>query len=247
MAMVIGTVVEGPTDRLVIEAIFNLLFPGDHDFRSLQPLATLGGFGESGGGWKGVRKWCEDVLRTSGLSLDAYMSADAGGRIDALIVHLDVDVAYEDDFQENVLPSEPIIGSLCPPSSSAADLIRRVVFRWMGLGSAAPKGLIFAIPGQDMENWVFAALFPTDELCAQTNFECKHYDHEHPAYLLTLKKYGKHLVRKPPGRNETKPTIKKSVSKYRTLSADVVANWDAVKGVCTQAVTFECDARTVLP
>ena len=39
--MIIGTVVEGPTDRLVLEAVISRLLPGDHRFLPLQPQIHL--------------------------------------------------------------------------------------------------------------------------------------------------------------------------------------------------------------
>jgi hypothetical protein len=243
--MVIGTIVEGASDRIVIESVFTSLFPGDHLFLNLQPIETLGDYkGRSTGtGWKGVRKWCDEALRKPGLTVEEFMSADAGRPMDVLIVHLDADVAHEPDLQENLAPPEPATEPLCPPVANAADLIKRVTNRWMGLSSAPPNVLVFAIPAQDMENWVFAALYPKDGLCANADFECTHDGDAHPTFLLSLRKYGKHITRKAPTGRETKSTFKKTRAKYLFLSASVASNWRTVTRICSQAKQFQTDIK----
>ena len=61
--MIIGTVVEGPTDRLVLQAVLSKLIPGQHRYLPLQPTPTLG---EMGSGWKGVRRWCRETCPSQG-------------------------------------------------------------------------------------------------------------------------------------------------------------------------------------
>lgn len=105
----------------------------------------------------------------------------------------------------------------------------------MNLESATqfPSEVILAIPSQDTENWVFAALFTDDPLCRQPDYECIHkgYTDKHPAYLMTLKKYGKILKRK---RGE----IKKTKRCYLPITVTVTDNWDKVCEICSQAKAF---------
>lgn len=92
--MNIGTVVEGPTDRLVLQAILDRLLPGEHRYLPLQPPAT---FGERGTGWKGVRRWCRETWQRSGSDLDRLLAGDTGPALDLLVIHVDADIADEPD------------------------------------------------------------------------------------------------------------------------------------------------------
>jgi hypothetical protein len=87
-----------------------------------------------------------------------------------------------------------------------------------------------------------AALFPDDELCQQANYECIHPEnsHRHPAYLLTLKKYGKVLRRKG-------GKIKKSKSRYQRVLSEVAKNWDKVCDICSQAQAFNDELAEYSP
>ncbi len=68
--MNIGTVVEGPTDRLVPEAVIASLIPGKHRYFRLQPQTAQSGlFSEKGTGWKGVRCWCQETWQKQGSGL----------------------------------------------------------------------------------------------------------------------------------------------------------------------------------
>ena len=90
--MNVATVVEGPTDRLVLHAILDKLLPGDptqHRYFPLQPTPT---FGQTGTGWKGVRRWCHQTWQRPGSSLDRLISGSAGPPLDLLVIHLDADV-----------------------------------------------------------------------------------------------------------------------------------------------------------
>jgi hypothetical protein len=81
--MNIGTVVEGPTDRPVIEAVINEFCPRRHRFFPLQPLDSPT-FGRTGAGWKGVREWCRLLSQMEGSSLAQFVSGDVGPPLDRL-------------------------------------------------------------------------------------------------------------------------------------------------------------------
>jgi len=222
----IGTIVEGPTDRLLLEAIIAKLYSGDHVYLPLQPLDIGASFDRSGTGWKGVRSYCfgTDISKL----ITDY-------QIDLLIIHLDADAASESDLQRGMIHPVENVSQPCPPILPTAENLEDVIAKWLNLASADnfPSEVILAIPSQDTENWVFAALFPNDTLCCQSDYECTHKgnNHHHPGFLMTLKKYGKKLKRKG---NE----IKKPQRYYRQISGDVADNWNKVCEFCSQARRF---------
>jgi len=228
--MNIGTVVEGPTDRLVLQAVIERLCPGDHRYFPLQPPTTMG---ETGTGWKGVRRWCHETWQRKGASLDKMLSSGTGPALDILVIHVDADIATEPDLQEGT--DEPVLNvqQPCPPAEATANQLRRVVLRWLQRDGFPPQVLV-AIPAQDTENWTFAALFPGDELCARKDYECARQGRDHPGYRLTLKKYGKLLAR-------SGGQIKKPVANYRGIAPRVAGTWDTVRRICSQADRFSHD------
>jgi len=229
--MIIGTVVEGPTDRVVLEAIIAKLIPGDHSFLSLQPQSTLG---ETGAGWKGVRRWCRQTWQREGSSLDAILSS-VYPPIDILVIHVDTDIANEHDLQAD--DPEPLDDPTqpCPPAAATAAGLAQVISRWLKR-QALPPQVVLAIPAQDIENWTFAALFPTDALCTQPDYECTKTGVNRPCYKLTLRQYGKLLRRGSTGE------IKKSVRNYQPITAQIAGRWDSVCAICPQAQRFAQDA-----
>jgi hypothetical protein len=226
--MNIGTVVEGPTDRLLLEAVLNHLLPGEHRFFPLQPTETLG---RTGSGWKGVRRWCNETWQRKHSSLEKLLSGATGPALDLLVIHVDADIAYEQELQQD--GTFPITPQTCPPVSATVAQLEPLILSWLNL-HALPSSLIFAIPAQDTETWTFAALFPEDELCSQDNYECVHEGRDHPGYRLTLKTYGK-LLRRRAG------TIKKSKRQYESVCPQIVAAWDRVRTLCSQAEGFSVE------
>lgn len=232
--MNIGTVVEGPTDRLVLEAVLCALLPvepEEHRFFALQPNSTLG---ETGAGWKGVRRWCRQISQSPAAGLEFLLSGAAGPPLDLLVIHVDADIAGESDLQEGV--AVPIDGVVqpCPPASATAEQLRHVLEAWLNLDEL-PRQVVLAIPAQDMETWTFAALFPQAALCQQADYECLgRGSKSHPAFLLSLRQYGAHLRRKD-------GSIKKPVNVYRRLAPRIVCNWAGVCRICTQAERFSQD------
>ena len=115
----VHVVSEGPTDTVVIEAAVAHHLE-DFVLIQIQPERSLfgGDQGPLGGGWKGVRAWCRQAAEQGGL--------EASGRLantDLLIVHVDADVADE----EEIACARP-----CPPPSDTVDALREVVLSWIG-------------------------------------------------------------------------------------------------------------------
>lgn len=228
--MNIATVVEGPTDRMVLEAVLDKLLPGDHRYIPLQPEVT---FGETGTGWKGVRRWCRRTWRQPGSSLNLLLSGKVGPALDMLVIHVDADVAFEHDLQEG--EQEPIadVAQPCPPIKATAEQLRQIIGRWLQRDSL-PQQVVLAIPAQDTESWTFAALFPNDELCQQADYECLGSGRQHPGYKLTLVKYRRLFRRK-----DNKP--KKTERVYRQVAPQIADAWDDVRRICSQAERFTQD------
>jgi hypothetical protein len=231
--MIIGTVVEGPTDRLVLEAVISKLLPGDHRFLPLQPQSTLG---ETGAGWKGVKRWCRQTWQSEGSSLETII-ASVAPPIDLLVIHVDAEVAAEYDLQDN--DPEPLehVAQPCPPVAPTIAGLVQVIGRWVRCQPLPPE-VVLAIPAQDIENWTFAALFSADALCVQSDYECTKTGIHRPCYKLTLPKYGKLLHRKG-------GEIKKPLRRYQTVVEKIAESWPTVCALCPQAQRFTEDTLRV--
>ena len=159
----IAFVAEGPTDKIVIEAVLKSIL-ADRSFilKQLQPEDSLA-FGPLGAGWSGVYRWCkQSSKRGQGcLSRDALLFAI----YDLLILHIDADVAgmrYQDNsidpaLSDGKLPCE----QPCPPASSTTHKLRKVVLSWCG-EKRPPERVVICMPSKSTEAWVLAALYPSD-------------------------------------------------------------------------------------
>lgn len=225
--MIIATVVEGPTDRLVLEAILDKLIPGEHRYLTLQPPVLLG---ETGAGWKGVRAWCRQRWQRTGSDLETLLSPADGPAIDLLVLHVDADIAFESDLQDALDDPMDEVVQPCPPAAATADRLRQVILRWLHRADL-PQTAILAIPAQDTESWTFAALFPADPLCKRSDYECIRRGAHHPGYRLTLRVHGRLLSR-------SGGTIRKSERRYQEAMPQLAAGWDAACQICSQAQRF---------
>lgn len=232
--MNIATVVEGPTDRMVLEAVLDHIIPGEHRYFPLQPIVT---FGETGAGWKGVRRWCQETWQR-GSTLSRLLSAETGTALDLLVIQVDADIADESDLQENDTPVVVDVLQPCPPVAATATQLKKIILNWLHL-TALPSQVIVAIPVQDTENWTFAALFPNDPLCGKSDYECMQQGRQHPGYCLTLKQYGK-LLRRTAGK------IKKPRRDYERATSQITARWEDVCRVCSQAARFTVDIQACI-
>lgn len=238
--MKIGIIVEGSTDSLLLKEIINKLCPGEHEYKVLQPVDMGESFGEMGTGWKGVRRFCIDAIGKSWGGVFEFIDSF---EFDLLIIQIDADVASETDLQEGIERPVADVLQSCPPIGPTIEKLKRVVAKWWSVDEVAslPSQLIFAIPAQDSENWLFAALFPDDELCQQATYECIHpQGRQHPGYLLTLREYGR-ILRRSSGK------IKKSRVRYERVLPDVNRGWERACQICTQAQIFNDSILGILP
>lgn len=228
--MNIGVVAEGETDHLVLKNILNFIIPGNNRYFPLQPSSP-----EKGTGWKGVRRWCREIWQVEHSDLEEIISGVTGFSLDILLIHVDADIADEWDLQEGNGSIIQNVKQPCPPIESTTEQLRQIIGDWVGYGNhPLPIQVVLAIPAQDTENWIFAALFPDDEHCRQTDYECIKSEHQVPGYLLSLKEYGRLTSRKD-------GAVKKSVSRYHNILPKISAGWDNVCRICTQADRFTQD------
>lgn len=168
----IALVAEGPTDRIVINAVLEALFP-DRSFvlKQLHPEGSVA-FGTLGTGWAGVYKWCKQAARCGKgrLSGDKLVFQN----FDLLLLHLDADVAG-DCYANGSITPESSDGSLpceklCPPASATTNALRSVLLSWCG-ETATPNRTVICMPSKSTEAWVVASLFPND-LSVKKGIEC---------------------------------------------------------------------------
>jgi hypothetical protein len=108
----IGIVAEGVTDFMLLRSLLKNFF--DCNCQLIQPETsdTQGGGnggnqGTFGGGWKGVRAWCQN-LSNDFQNLAAYLKTV---ELDILIIHIDADVARDNEIN-CAIP--------CPPAKTPA-------------------------------------------------------------------------------------------------------------------------------
>lgn len=243
--MIIATIVEGPSDHEVIKTIVNRLLPGSHRYLPLQPVSSLNengevAYGETGTGWKGVRRWCRETWQRSESSLDALLESVDNAPIDLLIMHIDADIVENEDLQDGSDDPIDLANTPCPPIRETVENLKHVILNWLNRQTLPPQ-VAFMIPSQDTENWVFAALYSSDPLCLQEDYECiktGSRQREHPGYLLTLEKYGR-LLRYRDGK------IKKSGRMYQNLLPPLSTHWDNVCSISSQAQNFSQDVLQI--
>ena len=145
----IRLVCEGATDQAVLEAVLlaHLKSP-DFKVSRIQPDESLygGNSGPHGGGWKGVRGWCQSVRDAGGLQAVGALPEDA----DLLVIHVDADI---------LLDAEHNATNPCPPPDANILAAEAIVMQWLGLNSLPEKVLIW-VPSMATEAWLLRAVFP---------------------------------------------------------------------------------------
>ena len=160
----IRVICEGPTDTIVVRGAVAALGI-DAVITQIQPEDNGNLLGQFGGGWKGVRGWCENASKTGMIEVVL-------GSADLLVIHVDADIAH--DRRLDLLKP-------CPPATDTANAVRAKILKWLGTAST-PDGVVLCVPAMATEAWVFCALFPEDQLTE--DIECR----RDPAALLTGKK-----------------------------------------------------------
>ena len=222
----IGVVAEGPTDFIVILALAQEIL-GDREFVPVQIQPPESDFANSqgplGGGWPGVFSWCQ--IQGSG-GADACI--DILANLNVLVIHVDADIARERDLAHLSL-TRP-----CPPASDTVDRVRDHLLDKLGLREPPPR-LVFCIPAQATEAWVFACLHP-DEVDFHQPFECR----PKPESLLVAK--GPYRLARKKGSK-----VDKDVGRYRDAAGDISAGWDQACGRLAEAERFRREFLQACP
>lgn len=219
-------VCEGDTDFVVLDAALSAVY-GEHTATMIQPEKSLfagRAYTEMGSGWRGVKKWCEQARDEFG-GLKQRLGVMLVGGADALIIHVDADIADHLDCRHP-----------CPPASDTADAVRSHVLRWGG-EKELPDGVVLCVPAQSTETWVIAALDP-GSLFVAGDVECKDAE----AYLCGRK--GPKLVARKSGKGHK--GYRKHTGRFAEAAKIVRDNWPRVRATCSQASRFTAELGQAL-
>jgi hypothetical protein len=229
----IGFVVEGPTDRLVLESVSSLLLGG----REYEPVQLIPQLSDAfaaltPGGWPQVYFWCRQTAAQAG---GAVRDAPLFETFDLLIIQVDADVAersYTDDQRIADTTNDLPCDERCPPASATTNALRRVILRWMGEAGPPPK-TVFCTPSKAIETWVLVALFPNNRFSQGANVEC----HPKVESQLQGQPLPQRLIRGG----------KKEIQKYQERALDIAAAWPRVRERCTEAERFSIEFQAAVP
>lgn len=229
----IGFVVEGPTDRVVLESVVQILL-GKRDFEPVQlcPELSENLGAKGGGGWTSVYFWCKQAVEQAGGKIESNPLFDT---FDVLIVLVDADVAgfeYGDDQRITNPPADLPCHRPCPPARSTTDALRCVILGWMG-ESDVPAKTVICIPSKTLETWVLVALFPENRVSRSKNVEC----HPDPEAQLQSQPLKQRLIR----------SGTKDIELYRRRATDVSGAWPRVRKSCGEAERFSVELVAAIP
>ncbi|KHD10962.1 hypothetical protein PN36_32430 [Candidatus Thiomargarita nelsonii] len=228
----IGIVVEGTTDRIVIESALNkILREHTYTLIQLQPEVSdglsRGGFGPTGSGWGGVYQWCRQIVNMDMALADNLFLQ----KFDIIIIHLDADVAeknYSDANIKNPIKKDLPCVQACPPVSPTIQALERVVLGWLNLKEQLSHPFVMCIPSKCTEAWVAIALYGADEPKILLEIEC----HSNIENYLAQKPARERLIRNRSGK------MKKLTQKYSEKSGQISSQWDYITQKCNQADRF---------
>ena len=232
-ALRIAAVVEGPTDRIVLQAIVRALLPAtDFEFQTLQPEGSLAfqplQVAGTGVGWVGVYRWSRQSAQEGGGSVSGSFALL---NHDVLIVHVDADVAnktygsgnIQDAPQDDLPCEEP-----CPPVSATTNALRAVILNWLGEGECPPQ-IILCTPSKNIETWVLAAVCPIHGLVPSEDWECRHNPEGQLATLPLMHRF------------------QKSQNDYESKQDEITDTWPTVSARLEEAKRFEEEFLAAVP
>ena len=216
----IAAAVEGPTDKIVLEAILCALLPDvEFVFQMLQPEGSAA-FGMDGG-WVGVYRWCRQVACEGGGSVSG---SSALSNHDVLIVHVDADVAGK-TYASGSIRDAPCDDDLpceepCPPPDETTNALRAVVLNWLG-ESACPPRVVLCTPSKNIEAWVLAAVWPENNVVRRDDWECHSDPEDQLKALPKHRRFGKHQ------------------DDYRRKQSEIKEAWLTVSARLTEGARFK--------
>jgi hypothetical protein len=213
----ISVVAEGPTDVSVVQGIIGLLVE-DFELVVLQPESTAiaGDFGERGGGYRGVLRWCEALGQRGGPTGDPAFEQSA-----AVIVHVDADVSDEPEFgcrQARTGGRRPH----APTTSAIAAILQAAI----GAGHPA---LVFCIPNEATEAWLLPRFRPYVADIEALSDPAREFVGGQPK-----------LCRFQAGR------LKKDVARYQAIEGLAKDWWPLAVQECGEAWCFDGELRSRL-
>lgn len=224
-----GSLMEWEVLHAALKAI---LAPRTFVLTRLQPDATRPDLGT---GWGGVLKWCQQAAaRHPGpLSADPTLA-----QFDALVLHLDADVATMaySQLRPPISPDEAAArgwaalpcAHACPPASTADSALHAVLLSWLAPANPGPSTVI-CLPAMNTGAWLAAAVLPDGHRALA--------DLEGNAGIETA------LAQLP-----LKQRIRKDRrADVQTHAPSVALRWPQVSARCTRARQFEADVCQVLP
>ena len=224
----IALVVEGKTDRIVLEAaISRILDERPFVLTQLQPEESLAFDETAPGGWGRVFRWCQLSAERGRGSLRGDPLFDFH---DVLILHLDADVAGKTYASARIhgQPGDLPFSEPCPPARKTTDRLRSVLLRWVG-ETEVPERTVMCIPSKNTEAWVLAALFPNDLVVTGGQLEC----FQNPEARL--------------GQQSKKARVRKDFREYKKHSKTLRESWTRVTALCQEAQRFSDEFQRQLP
>ena len=226
----IGIVVEGSTDRIIIESALNHIFQDQcYTMIQLQTEQSFnhGGFGETGSGWGGVYRWCRQVV-DMGFDISDNPSLK---QFDIMIIHLDADVAenkYSDANIKNPVNNDLPCVQPCPPASNTTKCLEQVAYNWLNLSGQVFKPLVMCIPSKCIETWLAAACYGQNDNMILNDIECN-ADIDN---YLAQKPAKERFIRNRKGK------MKKITTRYAEYSDQITKKWNYIIEKCDQARKF---------
>ena len=228
----VAAAVEGATDAIALEAILSAVFPeADLEFQTLQPEGSLAfgskSFADTGFGWGGVYRWIGQAVEEGDGAISGCSVLDCH---DALVVHVDADVAHTTYRNANIIdaPHDDLpCHQPCPPASATTNALRSVVLAWLG-ENACPDAVVLCTPSKSIDTWVLAAVCPENREVRKDDWECNLNPSGQLGTLPKSVRFGK------------------NVGDYRDRQHIVAERWHAVSGRLSEAERFQADLLSSL-
>ncbi|WP_380184222.1 hypothetical protein [Kalamiella sp. sgz302252] len=231
MSKRIAVACEGPSDFIVIEAALKAVLKVPFVLSRLPGEAILA---QTGGGWGGVIKWCYSMAEMA-KSGNFTRLADLPGLegFDAVIIHLDVDVAGM-HYQQCGSAIAALAGHAgwlalpCQQPTLTATILslQQTIASWIAPVILAGPMNLFCLPAQAMEAWLAAAVLPQGHALL-SNIEL----------TPNLSSRFKGLP--------AKLKLTKSNACYRQNAHLVTRNWQAIQLICPQAKAFSAACQQI--